>query len=86
MSRASRRSVAVLTLALCAVAAARAEVYQEPGAFVAEVFGFHEVFRYSRTVDQKEGFSLPLKIMDGSCHHVFSNPCFPSDQNIGIGC
>ena len=39
MNRAARRSLAVLTLALCAVPAARAEVYQEPGAFVAEVFG-----------------------------------------------
>ena len=39
MIRAARRSLAVWTLVLCAVAAARAQVYQEPGAFLAEVFG-----------------------------------------------
>ena len=38
MNRASLRSLAVLTLALAAIAA-RGEVYQEPGAFLAEVFG-----------------------------------------------
>jgi len=41
MSRRPRRSLAMLTLALGAVAAGlvRGEVYQEPDAFVAEVFG-----------------------------------------------
>lgn len=39
MIRAARRSLAVLTLALAAVAAVHGEVYQEPGAFIAEVFG-----------------------------------------------
>jgi hypothetical protein len=38
MDRALLRSLAVLTLALAATVA-RGEVYQEPGAFVAEVFG-----------------------------------------------
>jgi len=38
MARARLRSLAVLTVALAA-AAARGEVYQEPGAFLAEVFG-----------------------------------------------
>jgi len=38
MTRARLRSLAVMTLAL-AGAVARGEVYQEPGAFVAEVFG-----------------------------------------------
>jgi len=39
MIRGARRSLAVLTLALGAVAAVHGEVYQEPGAFIAEVFG-----------------------------------------------
>jgi hypothetical protein len=39
MVRAARRSLAVLTLSLGAAAAVHGEVYQEPGAFVAEVFG-----------------------------------------------
>lgn len=39
MIRAACRSLAVLTLALGASAAVHAEVYQEPGAFIAEVFG-----------------------------------------------
>ena len=39
MIRAAFRSLAVLILALVAAVAARGEVYQEPGAFVAEVFG-----------------------------------------------
>lgn len=39
MIRAARRSLAVFTLALGASAAAHSEVYQEPGAFIAEVFG-----------------------------------------------
>jgi hypothetical protein len=38
MIRATRRSLAVLTLSLGAAAAVHGEVYQEPGAFVAEVF------------------------------------------------
>jgi hypothetical protein len=38
MIRAARRPLAVLTLALAA-AAVRGEVYQEPAAFIAEVFG-----------------------------------------------
>jgi FMN-binding protein len=38
MSRAARRLLAVAVLALAA-AAAHGEVYQEPGAFIAEVFG-----------------------------------------------
>ena len=39
MIRAARRSLAVLALVLGAVAAVHGEVYQEPGAFIAEVFG-----------------------------------------------
>jgi FMN-binding protein len=39
MIRAARRSLAVLTLALGASGAALGQVYQEPGAFIAEVFG-----------------------------------------------
>jgi hypothetical protein len=39
MIRAARRSLAVLTLALGAAAAGHGEVYQEPVAFIAEVFG-----------------------------------------------
>jgi FMN-binding domain len=38
MIRAARRSLAVLTLALVATAV-HGEVYQEPGAFIAEIFG-----------------------------------------------
>jgi hypothetical protein len=38
MNRAARRPLAVLALALAA-AAVHGEVYQEPGAFIAEVFG-----------------------------------------------
>ena len=39
MIRAARRLLAVLTLSLGAAAAVHGEVYQEPAAFVAEVFG-----------------------------------------------
>lgn len=39
MTRVARCPLAVLTLAFGAVAAVHGEVYQEPGAFVAEVFG-----------------------------------------------
>ena len=39
MIRAARRPVAVLAMALGAAAAVHGEVYQEPGAFLAEVFG-----------------------------------------------
>lgn len=39
MIRAARRLLVVLALALGAAAAVHGEVYQEPGAFVAEVFG-----------------------------------------------
>jgi FMN-binding protein len=39
MVHAARRSLALLALSLGAAAAVHAEVYQEPGTFIAEVFG-----------------------------------------------